>query len=400
MYRAEARTIAILGLAACLGCSGLLAQQPSDAVLQRTFQEGHEALAQKRFPDAEKAFGKLVQLDPTAAVPYANLGLVYFEERKFSQAVPAFQKSLALDPHLSNSRYFLAMSLSELGRYSEALPGLEKGFTSTRNPELKRLLGLHLERNYTGLGRNADAVAVALELTRLYPNDPEVLYQTGRLCGNFAYLAMQKLQQAAPESAWRHLASGELFESQGHVDLAIREYRRVLALSPSMPGIHYRLGRVLLVSKQPEAQAGALKEFDEELEIDPSNASAAYEAGEIYRKQGKLSKARSLFSSALKYYPNLEEAQVGLSKVLIAENEPAAAVAHLQTALTLNPEDDVAYFQLAQAYRQLGNTQEQQKALVQFQHLESRKAQHQEKLSVDAYQVQGVTEQKLDSKHP
>jgi len=320
-------------------------------------------MAAKRYADAEQAYQKLIHLDPGVAELYANLGLAYFQQGKFEQAVPAFQKALKLKPSLANTKYFLAMSQSELGHNEQALPELSRGFRQTRNAMLKRMLGLYLERTYTGLHRDREAVDVALELTRLYPNDAEVLYQTGRLCGNFAYLAMQRLQEVAPESMWRHLASGDLFESQGDYALAIRGYRRVLALDPNRPGIHYRLGRALLHSKQPDSQAEALKEFEQELGLDPTNANAAHEAGEIYRKSGQISKAEAFFAMALKYYPDFEEAQVGMSRVLIAEKKPDLAITHIREALSLNPGDDVAYFQLAQAYRLLGNVAEQRKAL-------------------------------------
>ena len=53
------------------------------------------------------------------------------------------------------------MSLSEVSRYREALPGLEKGFRGPLDPEMKRMCGLQLERTYTGLRRDSDAVKVA-----------------------------------------------------------------------------------------------------------------------------------------------------------------------------------------------------------------------------------------------
>src|SRR5579859_7117144 len=190
----------------CLSCSCLAVQQSDAALLQHSSQEGQRALAEKNYAEAERAYEKLRQLEPAVAEVQANLGLIYFQEGKFAQAIPAFRQALKLRPNLPNAEYFLAVSLSELGHYEESLPGLEKGFTHVRDPGLKRLVGLHLERVYTGLGRDGDAVGVALELTRLYPKDPEVLYQTGRLCGNFAYLAMQKLADVAPDSVWRHQA--------------------------------------------------------------------------------------------------------------------------------------------------------------------------------------------------
>ena len=379
-------------------CSGTLAQQSKDALLERYSQDAQAAMTARQYANAAETYEKMIKLDPGVAELYSNLGLAYFQEGKFPQAIPVFQKALKLKPGLENPKYFLAMAQSELGHNQQALPDLAEGFNQTHNAMLKRMLGLYLERTYTGLHRDREAVDVALELTRFYPNDPEVLYQTGRLCGNFAYLAMQRLQEVAPDSVWRHLASGDLFESQGDYALAIREYRRVIALEPNRPGIHYRLGRVLLKAKEADSRAEALKQFGQELNIDPTNARAAYEAGEVYRRSGQFSKALALFTKALTNYPNFEEAHVGLGRVLIHENKPDQAIAHLQKALSLDPEDDVAYFQLAQAYRQLGNAAEQRKALAAFQRIQAERTEHQNKLAVSSYSGGEVTQQELDSK--
>ena len=255
----------------CLSVLYLPAQQSDASLLQRYFQEGERALAEKRYADAETAYEKVRQLDPGTAEVHAKLGLIYFQQRKFAEAVPALRQALKLRPNLPNAGVLLAMSLSELGRFGEALPGLEKGFRQPADSALRRLAGLQLQRAYTGLQRDSKAVEVALELTRLYPEDPEVLYHTGRLYANFAYLAVMKLSQVAPGSVWMHQAAGEAHESQGHHDLAIGEYREVLALDPGRPGIHFRLGRALLSrSRQTNSQADASKEFEQELQLDPT----------------------------------------------------------------------------------------------------------------------------------
>ena len=137
-----------------------------------------------------------------------------------------------------------------------------------------------------------------LELNRLYPNDPEVLYHNGRIFGNFAFLNMQKLAQVAPDSVWRHQAEAEAYESQGSYDSAISEYRQVLSADPQRPGIHYRIGRTLLArsrqSNSPEDVAAAAKEFAQELEVDPGNANAAYELGEIHRNAGEFDRSTEI----------------------------------------------------------------------------------------------------------
>lgn len=388
-----------------LSGSYLMAQQPDASLLQRYSQEGERALAENRYPDAEKAYEKLAKLQPGIAEVHANLGLVYFQEGKYAQAVLALRQALKIKPNLPSAGYFLAMSLSELGHYTEALPGLQKGFQNSHDSALKRLAGLHLERAYTGLRRDSEAVEVALELTRLYPEDPEVLYHAGRVSGNFAYLTMQKLSQVAPDSTWRHQAAGEVDESQEYYDRAIGEYRRVLALDPRRPGMHYRLGRVLLaLSRKPNSPSEAsgtleaLKEFEQELELDPTNANAAYEAGEIYRRMVQLDKAREFFEMALNHYPDFEDAQIGLGRGLIALGKPDLALPHLRKAISLNPENEVSYYQLSLAYRALGDVAEQQKALAEFQRLRTEKSRQQESEMKQAFSPREVTKQKLDSK--
>ena len=188
------------------------------------------------YSSAERAYEKLRDLEPEIAEVHANLGLIYFELGKYGEAIPEFQRALKLKPSLAKTEILLAMSLSEINRYREALPGLEKGFRGSLDPEMKRLCGLHLERTYTGLHRDSDAVKVGLELNRLYPNDPEVLYHNGRIFGNFAFLTMQRLAQVAPDSIWRHQAAAEAYESQGSYDSAISEYRQVLSVEPRRPG--------------------------------------------------------------------------------------------------------------------------------------------------------------------
>ncbi len=361
-------------------CLALFASAPAAArplpqggsgEVRTLYQEGERALSEGRYGDAEKVYMRLRQLQPGTAEIHARLGLVYFQQGRFSDALAPLQRALELKPGLPNLAALLAMSLSGIGRHEQALPGLEKAFHQTSDPALRRMAGLHLQRSYTDLHRDGEAVAVALELSRLHPDDPEVLYHSGRLFGNYAYLQTMRLARIAPESVWLHQAAGEASESQGHLDEAISRYRRVLALAPNRPGIHFRLGRVLLTRARDDAsaEAQALKEFQLELQVDPTNADAAYEIGEMMRKTGQLDDAIGSFKRAVAAYPKFEEALVGLGRALLAAKQPEAALPHLQQAIALNPGGEVAFYQLAQAYRALGREADQQKALREFERL-------------------------------
>ena len=96
----------------------------------------------------------------------------------------------------------------------------------------------------------------------------------------------------------------------------------------------------------PEGQAEAAREFEQELQSDPGNANAIYELAEIHRQHNELDQARQLFETALQYYPDFQEAHVGLAAVLMAQRKPDLALPHLQKAVTLNADDEVAWYRL------------------------------------------------------
>lgn len=379
-------------------CATLMTAQESE--VQRYSDAGQKALTSGNYSEAERAYEKLRDLEPGIAEVHANLGLIYFEEEKYEQAIPELQRALKLKPSLTKTDAVLAMATSEVGRYKESLPGLEKCFRGSSDPEMKRMCGLQLERAYTNLRHDSQAVEVALQLNRLYPDDPEVLYHSGKIFGNFAFLTMQRLSQVAPGSIWQHQTLAEADESQKSYEAAISEYRQVLSIDPRHPGIHYRIGRTLLArgldTASSDDRTAAMKEFEEELAIDPLNANAAYELGEIHRDSGELDEAQHYFEQALQHYPQFEEAQLGLAAVLMSQQKPEQALVHLQKAIALNADDEVSWYRLSRVEGALGNSVEQRKAMEKFQQLHSAKLKRQQARN-QIVPVEKVTPQKLDA---
>ncbi len=338
---------------------------------------GQSALAQGRYAEAESAFEKLREAEPTVAEVHANLGAIYFQERKYDKAIPALRQALKLKPNLSKAATLLGIALSETGNYKDAISGLEKGFARDPDPQVKRMCGLQLLRAYSGMQEDEKAVRTALELNRLYSNDPEVLYHTGRIYGNFAYLTMKKLGDMAPDSLWRNEAAGEAYQSQGAYQQAISAYESVVKSHPSQPGIHFRIGRThqerARSTNSQEDLTAATREFLLEMEIDPRNANAAYEIAEIHREGGDFPPAETYFKMALSYYPDFQEAEVGLGATLIALNRASEALPHLQRAVKLGPGDEAAWYRLSQAQRKLGNKEEQLRALAEYRRLHEKR---------------------------
>jgi tetratricopeptide (TPR) repeat protein len=401
---ARARVV-VFALAGAAASAAPATAQPVPSDVQRLYKEGEQALAERRYAEAQRAYERLQELQPQLAEVHARLGLIQFQQGRFSEAVGPLRRAIALKPSLPNLDALLAMSLSELGRHQEALPGLEQAFRArAADAALRRMVGLHLQRSYTDLGRDSDAVAVALDLSRAHPDDPEVLYHTGRLFGNYAYLQTTKLARIAPDSTWLHQAAGEANESQGLWDQAIAEYRQVLAKAPKRPGVHFRIGRALL-SRATQgngdiaAEVEAAAAFEAELTVDPTNANAAYELGEMHRKAGRLDDAIRYFERAVAAYPDFGEALVGLGRALVAAGRPAAAVPHLRKAVGVNPRSEVAFYQLAQAHRALDQRAEQQAALATFTRLRDDKERQRQAATIAADRP-SVTPQSVDTAQP
>ncbi|KAA6461926.1 tetratricopeptide repeat protein [Acidobacteria bacterium AB60] len=358
-------------LASILCAGPISAQRESEAA--RLAREGQEAMAQGQMEAAKSSFERLVALEPSIAEVHATLAAIDFKLKAYDEAVREIGVAEKLKPGLPRLDSLLGLSLAELGRFHDAIPKLEKGFKQTTDAPTRRMCGLQLLRGYTNLGRDSDAVQTALELQKLYPRDPEVLYHTGRIFGNYTYLTMEQLQNVAPDSVWMLQARGEANESQKNYDAAIDAFNHVLSLEPDRPGIHYRLGRVYLArfteNRNPADRDAATREFDAELEKNPRNGNALYELANLAAQSGDPSKARAGFEALVKQIPDFEEALVGLGGVLLDGSAPQEAVAPLQRATHIRPQDEVAWYRLAQAERAAGNREEQQRALEAFRKL-------------------------------
>jgi tetratricopeptide (TPR) repeat protein len=353
--------------------SALWAQDNTQQESEQYAAEGQRALAQGHYDTAQAAFEKLAKLNPGIAEVHATLAAIEFKQREFDSAIREAETAQRLKPSLPRLDSLIGLSLAELGRYEEALPRLEKGFKDPSDTEVRRMCGLQLLRADSNLNHNADAVEAALELDSLYPNDPEVLYHTGRIYGIYAYIIMERLHDKAPGSIWMLQAQGEANEAQKNYDAAITAFNHVLEMDPKRPGIHYHLGRIYLAryreAQKPADQQAAMREFEAELAVDPRSGDAGYELANMQADVGNLAQARGQFKSVVKLYQNFEEALVGLGRVDLELHESTEAVTMLERATKINPDDDVAWYRLSMAQRAVGNKEGAMEAMARFRKL-------------------------------
>jgi tetratricopeptide (TPR) repeat protein len=253
--------------------------------------------------------------------------------------------------------------LAERGRCTEALPLLKRAAPQTTDKVAKRKAGLATVR----CAMTANQVDLALStlqwLRRDFPGDPEVLYVSTHAYSDLSTLSAQELARTAPKSYQAHELNAESLELQGKWDQAQKEYETILQQDPNAPGIHFRLGRLLLSKPNPGPEMGeqAKKEFEAELQIDPNNAGAEFVLGELARESQQWDNAILHFGRAAKLDAAFGDAYLGLGQSLISTKKYSEAIEPLETAVKLEPQNPATHYNLATAYSRTGRKQDAEK---------------------------------------
>jgi len=164
----------------------------------------------------------------------------------------------------------------------------------------------------------------------------------------------------------------EVFILQKQDVKAIGEYRKVLELKPDLPGVHEELGNALV---RRGNLPGALREFEAEVKLQPFSASAHVNAGQVLLMLGRDDEAGKMLNAALNMDRPPIETWLLLGKLNVRKRDYRNAVAMLTHYTSLDQGNSTAYFQLAMAYRALGEKDKMNRAIAQYK-----------KTSVDAKQ--------------
>lgn len=352
----------------------LWGQQPlqtAPAAVRQVVEQGNQALQHSQFTAAEAAFRKALGMAPDLTEVRANLGLAYYAGHQYAQAVKTFQRVAKEQPTLTTPRAFLPLSLASLGRCQEAIPGLRHEFTRYPDLQLRRVLGLSLQRCLEATGDQAGLAQVTGQLVGLYPNDVDVLYESGRIYGQISSELYLKILKLAPHSPRGYQLTAQVLASEGKWQEAIQSDRKALEMAPAMPGLHLQIATLLLTnSTDPHAWEQGEAELQKELQIAPDSAPAEYELGEVWRKHGQPQKAEQSLQAAIRLDPGFTGARLSLAKLLRQQKQSHQALAVLEPARTGDPNNPEVHFLRAQLYRDLGQPEQAQQEMRAFQQLQ------------------------------
>lgn len=272
-----------------------------------------------------------------------------------------------------------ATELAEHGNCTEAMPAIHQALEQDAqigDRDLKRRMGAAGVRCAMILNHQGAATTVLAWLEEQFPHDPEILFMATHVFSDLSARSSRELMDVAPDSPLVIEINAENFEKQGDWRKAIAEYRVLLNRAPQMPGIHSRIGQIILtLPATATSNDEARKEFEQELKVYPQNAGAEYFLGELARKGGHLPQAIEHYTNATKLNAGLPEPYFGLGRCLLDSDRAAEAVGPLETAARLSPGNPTIHFTLAHAYQDLGRKEDAAREFA-LQKSTSEKIQH------------------------
>ncbi len=323
-------------------------------------------LNQKRPDLAIPELQALVTLDPKNLDAQANLGVLLFFQGNYAKAAPHLQAALEMQPNLTKIESLLGMAEKRTGDIANAHTHLEASFAAVDEPKLKVQIGMELVELYTASQELEKASSVVNVMRQADPANPAVLYAAYRVYSDLSGEAMLSLALAAPESAQMHQVMAHEEARQGNNAGARRQFQKALEIDPKLPGIHFELGELYGVSEDPKVKAEAESEYKAAIAENALDEKADVRLGDLSSHKGDSTQALQYYNTALRLQPEDAEADFGLAKTLIAMNQQAKALPILERAVQLEPTNAAAHFRLSTIYREMGRTADSQREVEEY----------------------------------
>ena len=153
-----------------------------------------------------------------------------------------------------------------------------------------------------------------------------------------------------------------VYKLQDELALAVETFNKILTITdPEDSPTHSRLyGLTHLALSEIYCKQSKLDIAEQHakaaVQICPTEADTYYRLGYIYTHQAKFEAAHAAFKHTLTRNPNFAEVYEWLGLIALMQHKPQQAVEHYQKAIQKKPYAQSNYYNIAKAYRLLGNT--------------------------------------------
>jgi tetratricopeptide (TPR) repeat protein len=310
-------------------------------------QEGHADRAIHEFSAA-------ILHEPSLSSAYLNLGRIYMQtadkdKTARASALRVYDKLLRMEPNNAEANYQAAMLLMWDQSYERSLEHLIRLSPDDRS-RIGALIVLCADEaalhHAPAADKAAAAIVAAPDLTEQDAMEVLPALQAARRADLIESI-FAAANNKSPLSADGLRILGLAQEGEGQLDIARKTLELAFAQSNSSVPILVDLTRVAKASKDYQ---GALGYLAHARDLQPNDASFAYEFGVICLRMGLLGESRKAMGEAVKLSPDNPEYNYGMGTVSSFAQDATQGLPYLQKYHALRPSDPLALLAIGTTY--------------------------------------------------
>lgn len=264
---------------------------------------GRVAHASHHEPEAEAAFRRAIELAPTSFEGYLALSQYFFDLDRPEDAGAALAAAEGKVQVTAQVRRLEGEAELRRNRLAEARAKFQAALEL--DPQDRAAL--------FGLG-------VAMRRDGLFSDAASVLDRLGRLDASYPGLALER---------------GQIYESTGQAELAVRMYERALREQPDDIDLQVRLGGAQVIAGHLDAAETTLSAA---LEARPTHATGIYFTGRLQIARGNYEEAIRKLQDAVRLESTRAEFHAWLAFANLERSELGAAQSEIARTLELDPQ--------------------------------------------------------------
>ena len=263
-------------LVAILSVFSFAQAQPSDTTSGATqsapiaapgseYKVAYRLAQQGKYAEALASLNSMADKTPKPAGLSHAFGMVYYTKGDILKAAEYFKQATVENPNDKEAVQLLGLSYYRAGRPNEAIPYLEQvqSWYPQANVDASYVLG------------------VSYIQAKDYPN---------------ARKSFARMFDVPADSAASYLFTARILFRQEFTPVAEDYAQKAIAADPKLPLAHQLLGEIhLFTSKIPDA----VKDFEQELAINPANPATYYKLADAYSRVQKYEDAERLLQRSI-----------------------------------------------------------------------------------------------------
>lgn len=309
---------------------------------------------QNNLPLAIQLYAQAEDLKPDWAEGWFYLGLLRYTINQYPPAIEAFNHLLQLQPAAAPALALRGLCEFETGAYDDSLRDLEEAVArgAANEPRNAQVIRFHLAELLTHVGRFQEAFSQYQAFASIPVDQPELMVGFG-LAG-MQVTTLPKDVSQSNRSLYQAVGKAGFTFLSGDPVAAGDLFTQIFARYPGALNVHLFYGTLLY----PNAPDLAVEQFQREVALAPTNASARAMLAFTLMAVRRYSEARLEAERAYALQPDLEIAQIALGRSLAETGDVERATGLLKSVLQRDPNNLEAHLGMVAVYSRTGRRED------------------------------------------